>query len=94
MTKITQAGFSLLADLAANNNRDWYNENKSAFKAEMIEPFGNMLETISTRLASQDMDFRGGPKTVFRMNRDIRFSKDKSPYKTLLAGSFKRATKG
>ena len=86
MTKITQAGFLLLADLAVNNNRDWYNDNKSDFKTQIIEPFGDMLETISARLASQDMDFRGGPKTVFRMNRDIRFSKDKSPYKTNVSG--------
>lgn len=81
MTKISNAGFSLLAELTQNNNRDWYNEHKVDFKDKVIEPFAAILETISERLMALDMDFRGGPRTVFRMNRDVRFSKDKTPYK-------------
>lgn len=86
MTKISAAGFSLLAELEKNNNRDWYTEHKEDFKAKVIQPFGQILETISDRLMAHDMDFRGGSKTVFRMNRDVRFSKDNSPYKTNISG--------
>ncbi|MEM1036762.1 MAG: TIGR02453 family protein [Pseudomonadota bacterium] len=86
MTKISPAGFSLLAELAKNNTRDWYAEHKDDFKAKIIQPFGAMLEVMSERLMAYNVDFRGGPKTVFRMNRDVRFSKDKSPYKTNVSG--------
>lgn len=86
MTKISTAGFTLLSELAQNNNREWYTEHKEDFKAKVIEPFGEILDVMSERLLAHDMDFRGGPKTVFRMNRDIRFSKDKSPYKTNVSG--------
>ncbi|MEM1104757.1 MAG: TIGR02453 family protein [Pseudomonadota bacterium] len=86
MTKLDKAGFDLLEELAANNTRDWYSEHKAKFQSEVLDPFAGILEAVTARLTAAEMDFRGGKKTMFRMNRDVRFSKDKSPYKTNVSG--------
>ena len=77
-----------LRKLDKNNNRDWFNENKPAFvKANdnVIAVTGDLIG----RIAKFDKDVSGiDPKScVFRIYRDVRFSKDKSPYKTNL-GAF------
>lgn len=82
----TPATFKFLRDLAANNNRDWFNANKDRFVSEVKEPaldfivdFGSRLQTISPYFIS---DPRPNGGSLFRIYRDVRFSKDKSPYKT------------
>ncbi|MGP1253215.1 MAG: TIGR02453 family protein [Kiloniellales bacterium] len=82
----SDAGLVLLDDLAKNNNREWYKAHKDAFEALLLAPFAATLEAISDRLAAEGMTFRGGKNTMFRMNRDVRFSKDKSPYKINVSG--------
>lgn len=77
-----------LKKLDKNNNRDWFNANKDAFiKANdnVIAVTGDLL----SRVAKFDPDVAGiDPKScIFRIYRDVRFSKDKSPYKTNL-GAF------
>ena len=74
---------SFLKDLALNNNRDWFNENKKRYQ-EALELFrgfaGNVLNGIiqfDPTLSGQDV--KGA---IFRIYKDIRFSKDKTPYKT------------
>jgi uncharacterized protein (TIGR02453 family) len=78
--------FRLLAELEANNNREWFQAHRDAIRAHVQEPFAALLEAISAALADTKVPLRGGPQTMFRMNRDVRFSADKSPYKTNVSG--------
>ena len=85
---LTRETIDFLKKLEKNNNRDWFNSNKSAFiKANdnVIAMTGELL----SRISKFDPEVSGiDPKScVFRIYRDVRFAKDKSPYKTNL-GAF------
>jgi len=70
-------------ELAANNHKDWFDENRSRYKKIVKEPFENFVGDLIVKLSQHDPSLKGldPKKTIFRINRDIRFSKDKSPYK-------------
>jgi len=85
-TGFSPKALRLLKDLEANNHRDWYAENKAAMQAEVLGPFASMLEAASAKLAKNPLPLSGGKKTMFRMHRDVRFAKDKRPYKTHVGG--------
>lgn len=72
-TGIPEAAFRFYAELEGNNNRDWWLEHKATYESSIREP-------MTLLLAELESEF--GPGKVFRPNRDIRFSQDKSPYKT------------
>lgn len=82
----TPTSFELLEALAANNEKAWYDAHRNDFETHVRQPFAMALELASERLANTDVPLLGGPKTMFRQNRDIRFSKDKSPYSTHVSG--------
>jgi uncharacterized protein (TIGR02453 family) len=82
----TPKTFELLEGLAANNEKAWYDEHRDEFDAYVRQPFAMMLEMATDGLASTPMPLAGGPRTMFRQNRDVRFSKDKSPYSTHVSG--------
>lgn len=82
----TRASFEFLEGLAANNDREWFNARKDVFRDTLEAPFAALLEALSNRLSDAPKPLSGGRATMFRMNRDVRFSEDKSPYKTRLAG--------
>jgi uncharacterized protein (TIGR02453 family) len=79
---------SFIADLKNNNNREWFQANRSRYEDARGE-FIAFVEILVSEIGVFDPDL--GPvnprNTIFRINRDIRFSKDKSPYKTNF-GSF------
>ena len=82
----TPALFEFLAELADNNNRDWFQANKARYERDVrdglvqfVLDFGERLREISPYMVA-DPRLSGG--SVFRIYRDVRFSKDKSPYKT------------
>ncbi len=69
--------------IAQNNNKTWYEEHKGAFKEKVLKPIQDFILDLSSLLLSIDPDFELRPevgKTISRIYRDIRFSKDKSPY--------------
>jgi uncharacterized protein (TIGR02453 family) len=69
-------------ELAANNNKDWFHANKKRYEASVKDPFKVFVQDMIDRMAKEDERFAGEAKnSIFRINRDIRFSKDKSPYK-------------
>ncbi|GAB5078561.1 DUF2461 domain-containing protein [Arthrobacter sp. AD-310] len=70
---IPPEAFRFYEELEENNNRDWWLANKATYDAAVKEP-------LSQLLAELEPEF--GPAKLFRPNRDIRFSQDKSPYKT------------
>ena len=78
--------FDFLNRLKKNNNRDWFNDNKKEFKEielEVKKVFGQLLEKLNKHDSIEKMK-------VFRIYRDVRFSKNKLPYKTHLGASFSR----
>lgn len=86
MTLISEKSFELLSELAQNNDKQWYDAHKTDIETHCLIPFGEMLEHVSNRLVDSERPLEGSAKTMFRMNRDVRFSKDKSPYKTAVSG--------
>lgn len=91
--KVHSSSFDFLKLLKQNNNREWFHENKAVFQNELgqIEEFA---EALLRDLNIHDLiETVSGKKSLYRIYRDTRFSKDKTPYKTHWSGSFKRATK-
>lgn len=80
----TISGF--LAELELNNNRAWFEEHRDTFKIRIEKPFREFIQTLLDQITKIE---KSGPlraeDAVFRIYRDIRFSKDKSPYKTYLS---------
>jgi len=86
MMHITKSVFEYLKDLKKNNNREWFTANKSRFKAAETE-IKRFYEAVKERMEKHDKIER---LKMFRIYRDVRFSKDKTPYKSHFAGSFSR----
>ncbi|NJO72363.1 MAG: DUF2461 domain-containing protein [Leptolyngbyaceae cyanobacterium RM1_406_9] len=82
----TRKSFDLLEGLATNNEKSWYDEHRDQFEVYLREPFGKVLELASDRLSEAPIALSGSSRTMFRQNRDVRFSKDKSPYSTHVSG--------
>ncbi len=93
MSTISKANFNFLAKLKKNNDRDWFNANKE----EYLEQHQNVIDFADGLLLEMNkhdnIETVSGKKSLFRIYRDVRFSKNKAPYKTHWAGGFKRATK-
>ena len=92
----TRATFDFLAELAANNNRDWFAVNKLRYEADVKAPALRFISDFAPRLARISPRFRADPRTnggsLFRIYRDTRFSRDKSPYKTHAGIHFRHET--
>ncbi len=88
MAKIPVSVFEFLNDLKDNNNRPWFQENKDRYQAQ-LDQFKSFANALKLKLEGQD---EIETMKLFRIYRDIRFSKDKTPYKTAFSGFFKRAT--
>lgn len=84
MEKIFTPDFlNFFIELAPNNNKDWFDQNRSRYEKNVKEPFKYFVQQLITEFSKIDPKFKETePKDcIFRINRDIRFSKDKSPYK-------------
>ncbi len=80
--------FDFLKKLTKNNNREWFNENKNLY-LESQQNVISFLEDLINEMADFDEDLRkiDAKKSLFRIYRDTRFSKDKIPYKTNFGAS-------
>jgi len=88
-----KGGVEFLRDLAEHNNRDWFQANRKRYEQELKEPAKRLAEAIAGILKKVDRRHAGDPaKAVSRINRDIRFSKDKAPYYSRVWFSFPLAT--
>ena len=87
---ITAASLNFLYDLSQNNNRDWFEKNKKRYEQDLKKPFEATVAALIEAIGAFEPTF--GPITpkecIFRIYRDTRFSKDKSPYKTNVAAAF------
>jgi len=79
-----QADFiAFFKELAENNNKPWFDANKKRFLVSVKQPFEDFVQEMIDRLRAVDPAIDISPKdAVFRIYRDVRFAKDKTPYKT------------
>ena len=86
MAYFTRGTFDFLRDLAENNDRDWFSEHRDRYDTQVKEPAQSFILAIGEELDRISPHLRADPRPVggslFRIHRDVRFSKDKSPYKT------------
>jgi uncharacterized protein (TIGR02453 family) len=91
----TKATFKFLDELAANNSRAWFEENKSRYEALVREPALDFIEAMEAPLKTFAPHFRAEPRkmggSLMRVFRDTRFSRDKTPYKTNIGIQFRHA---
>jgi uncharacterized protein (TIGR02453 family) len=83
MSYFNQDFLDFFKELAKNNNRDWFNKNKQRYELSVKKPFEEFTEEMIHRIGGEEDEIRITPKeAIFRIYRDVRFSKDKAPYKT------------
>lgn len=91
-TSIAGSSLKFLKKLTENNNRDWFNEHKPLY-VEEHEKMISFADSVLEELQQYDqIETVSGKKSLHRIYRDVRFSKNKDPYKNNWSGSFKRAT--
>ncbi|MGN6584725.1 MAG: DUF2461 domain-containing protein [Rhizobiaceae bacterium] len=72
-----------LKALDFHQSREWFQENRALFERELKEPLSDLVEVLTERFAAEGLGLKGDrKKSLFRINRDVRFSKDKRPYNT------------
>ena len=82
MTYFTPDFLEFFKELAANNNKDWFDENRKRYHENIKKPFEDFVTAVINEMRKTDKELNVTYKDcIFRINRDIRFSKDKSPYK-------------
>lgn len=92
-TGFRPAALQFLAGLRRNNRREWFEERRPVYEAELRAPMAAFVEEVDVRLAEVAPEIVGDPKrSLFRIHRDVRFSSDKSPYKTHAACWFHHAS--
>jgi uncharacterized protein (TIGR02453 family) len=83
------AALAFLRRLARHNRRDWFERHRPVYETEVRDPLRSLVEEMDVRLARVAPEIVGDPRrSVFRIHRDVRFSADKSPYKTNAACQF------
>jgi uncharacterized protein (TIGR02453 family) len=89
--------FRFFRDLARNNKKVWMDANRERYQQTVVQPFRRLLEAVSPALLQLDARFdtsaRGG-RNFSRINRDIRFAKDKTPYRPQMYLKFPAAFPG
>ena len=79
----TAETLTFLRALKRNNRREWFEENRPRYERAVLTPLRALAEELDVRFATLAPEFVGDRKrSLFRIHRDVRFSKDKSPYKT------------
>ena len=92
-TIIKKDSLDFLTDLSENNNRDWFSSHKDRYN-EARENIIAFADALLVEMNKHDhIETASGKKSLFRIYKDVRFSKEKMPYNTHWSGSFKRATK-
>lgn len=77
-------------ELAANNNKEWFDENRKTYEQEVKKPFKNLVEDLINEISSYDKIDPEAKNAIFRINNDIRFSKEKIPYKMHVGANFSK----
>jgi len=82
MNYFTSEYLEFFKTLAANNHKDWFDANRTIYTKQVKEPFARFIDDLILESAKIDTEINITHKeAIFRVNRDVRFSKDKTPYK-------------
>jgi uncharacterized protein (TIGR02453 family) len=95
-TGFSQSGITFLKDLAANNNKEWFEKNRNVYENHIMVPMRQLATMLGPVVKSIDNEIETSPtvnKTISKIYRDIRFSNDKSPFRTGLWLTFRRPNK-
>jgi uncharacterized protein (TIGR02453 family) len=88
-TGFTPDAIQFLADLAGNNDRAWFQPRKADYERLLKTPLEALCVGLADRFEARAIPLQADPgRSPFRIYRDVRFSKDKSPYKTNVGASF------
>lgn len=94
MSYFTMETIEFLRDLRENNKKDWFHANKKKYEKYVKDPFKNFITELIFRIQEFDSELIMEAKdAIFRINRDMRFSKDKSPYKTWISANMNNTGK-
>lgn len=92
-TGFTPELFQFLEDLSQHNDKAWFTQNKARYEDHLVQPMLGFIEAMEPRLRGISPHFEAIPKKVggslFRIYKDVRFSKDKRPYKEHAACQFR-----
>ena len=84
-------GLAFFAALQRNNRREWFQPRKAIFEEQLKQPMRELVGAVNTAMTRFAPDYVTDPdKAIYRIYRDTRFSKDKTPYKDHIAASFSR----
>lgn len=90
----TNSYLSFFKDLAVNNNTAWFNQNKKIYEKEVKKPFEAFIDKMIGEIHQVTPEIVIDSKdAIFRINKDIRFSADKSPYKTEMSAVISKTGK-
>lgn len=90
-----EAGFRLLQQLKKNNDREWFQDRKTAYKNTVQQPMEVLVSAVSKECRARGLPlFPKEKNPVMRVYRDIRFSSDKTPFKTHVAAELRRSFSG
>ncbi len=82
-------GMDFLKKLKKNNNRPWFQKHKSTYDESVKFPMQRLIASLSERMGDIAPEIEFNPrKSIFRIYRDVRFSRNKAPYKTSIAAHF------
>lgn len=81
-TGFRPAALTFLRALKRNNRKEWFEEHRARYEVEIKQPLLALIEEVDVRLASLAPEIVGTKRSLFRIHRDVRFSRDKTPYKT------------
>ena len=94
MSYFTKKTLTFWRGLAKNNNKAWFDENRKAYQEHLREPYLALAEDLCEAIALAEPEYDVEPKkAIYRINRDVRFSNDKTPYKTNLGITIGRSQK-
>ncbi len=91
-TGFSQKGLAFLSGLAEAQTKEWFDANKAIYESELKQPMSALIEAVGFAFSVHELDLACDPKrAIFRIHRDVRFSRDKRPYKTHIGASLTRS---
>jgi uncharacterized protein (TIGR02453 family) len=81
-TGVGERALPFFKALAFHQSKEWFEANRAIYEEDVKAPLIALAEDLGAALAKAKVPIRGDKKSLFRIHRDVRFSKDKSPYKT------------
>ena len=91
MIYITKEFFTFFNGLQKNNTTEWFNDNRKAYEQHVKKPFSLLIDEMIRRISKHEPDVKiTASDAIMRINKDIRFSKDKTPYNTHVSANISK----